>query len=68
MRRTVHVWYDRAGNIAAVGEPIGRYHVVPRSHLGLNAVEVEVDSDEIEDLHRTHRADPDTGRLIAMDD
>jgi hypothetical protein len=68
MRGTVHVWYDESGNIAAVGRPTGGHHVVPRSHLDLRAIEVEVDSDEVDDLHRTHRADPATGRLIEIDD
>lgn len=64
MQQVVHVWFDRGGNIAAVGQPRGEHHVVPLSRGGLRAVEALVESGAVEDLQHTHRADPSTGRLV----
>lgn len=67
MMRIVHIWYDDGGQIAAVGQPLGGpHHVVPLSRPGMHAFETTVDSGAIADLHRTHRADPVSGRLVAL--
>jgi hypothetical protein len=63
----VHVWFDRTGRIAAVGQPLGEHRVVPVSNAGLQVIEVVVDAAEVADLHATHRVAPGTGTLIAAD-
>ena len=67
MLRIVHVWYDEAGHIAAVGQALGGLDVVPLRRPGLPAISVAVDSGDVAELHNTHRVDTDRLVLVPSD-
>lgn len=60
----VSLWHNVAGEIVAIGRPMGERKAVPVGSDGLNILDVEVAEEEISSLPRTHVVDSSSRGIV----